>query len=288
MYDQRWSPEWVAEEFDSDYRDLIFRGILDKLGEHVRSTPRTLLDVGCHAGRFVRLAIEAGWRAEGTEINERTATHAAARTGAPIHRLSAERLPELGKTFDAVTLTDVLEHIPEPVALLSTVRRIVSRQRVGRRQGTVRASAVAERDLARAPQPDISSHARRQSRAHQPLFPEGPPERPQPRGFRRRDRGDWSARVSTQRAWIDALSASRSTTSLVTCPGRCTHPRRSTCRRSGVPPRAPDARPGRQARDRTRSAPVGRHPDLQQRSGPPSLPDQLAASRRPPPTSKSS
>ena len=126
MYDQRWSPDWVAQEFDSTYKDLIFQRILETLGDRVRSPNRTLIDVGCHAGRFLQLAGEAGWRAEGTEINARTAAHAAARTGVPVHRLSAERLPELGRQFNAVTLTDVLEHIPEPVTLLSTVRRVVA------------------------------------------------------------------------------------------------------------------------------------------------------------------
>ncbi len=126
MYDQRWSPEWVAQEFASTYKDVIFHRILTTLGERVRATPRTLLDVGCHAGRFLQLAGAAGWLAEGTEINERTATHAAERTGLPVHRLSADRLPELGRQYHAVTLTDVLEHIPEPVALLAVVRRVVA------------------------------------------------------------------------------------------------------------------------------------------------------------------
>ena len=126
MYDQRWSPEWVAQEFESTYKDLIFQRILATLGERVRATPRTLLDVGCHAGRFLHLAGQAAWLAAGTEINERTATHAAGRTGVPVHRLSADRLPELGRQYNAVTLTDVLEHIPEPVALLAIVRRVVT------------------------------------------------------------------------------------------------------------------------------------------------------------------
>jgi SAM-dependent methyltransferase len=126
MYDQRWSEEWVAAESESPYKDAIFTRVLAMLDERVRSTPRTLLDVGCHAGRFLRLAGQAGWRAEGTEINERTATHAAASTGVPIHRLTAERLGELRRQFNAVTLTDVLEHIPQPVTLLSTIRRVVA------------------------------------------------------------------------------------------------------------------------------------------------------------------
>ena len=125
MYDQRWSEQWVVAESESAYKDVIFKRILVALEERVRATPRTLLDVGCHAGRFLQLAGQTGWRAEGTEINERTAAHAAASTGVPVHRLSAERLGELGRQFDAVTLTDVLEHIPQPVTLLSTIRRVV-------------------------------------------------------------------------------------------------------------------------------------------------------------------
>jgi SAM-dependent methyltransferase len=125
MYDQRWSPDWVAGEFDSTYKDLIFHRILDGLRMRVAGANRALLDIGCHAGRFLVLARQAGWRAEGTEINERTASHAAAASGVPVHRLPAARILELGRRFDALTLTDVLEHIPRPVALLSTVRRAV-------------------------------------------------------------------------------------------------------------------------------------------------------------------
>jgi SAM-dependent methyltransferase len=125
MYDQRWSADWVAQEFESTYKDLIFRRILDGLRRRLPATRRSLLDVGCHAGRFLTLAREAGWTVEGTEINPRTAAHAAAKSGAVVHRLPAERLHELPHQYDAVTLTDVLEHIPEPVTLLSFVRRIL-------------------------------------------------------------------------------------------------------------------------------------------------------------------
>jgi hypothetical protein len=43
-----------------------------------------------------------------------------------VHRLKAEQVLELNTRFDAVTLTDVLEHIPEPVRLLSTIRRAIA------------------------------------------------------------------------------------------------------------------------------------------------------------------
>ena len=125
MYDQRWSPEWVADEFESTYKDVIFTRILDALGTRVSGSPRALLDIGAHAGRFLHLATKSGWQVEGTEINPRTAAYAAERTGLTVHRVRAEDVADLGRTFHAVTLTDVLEHIPEPLAMLGTARNVL-------------------------------------------------------------------------------------------------------------------------------------------------------------------
>jgi SAM-dependent methyltransferase len=125
MYDQRWSEEWVEHEFVADYKDFIFRTILRELDRRTPERPRRLLDVGAHAGRFMHLAQQAGWEVEGIELNPRTATYAARRTGAPVHQVNARTLVATGLRFRAITLTDVLEHIPEPVALLATSGRLL-------------------------------------------------------------------------------------------------------------------------------------------------------------------
>ncbi len=119
---------------------------------------------------FCTLAGSAGWLAEGTEINERTATHAAEHTGALVHRLSADRLPELGRQYNAVTLTDVLEHIPEPVALLAIVRRVVADEGWVAVKVPCGPAQLLQGNLARPPDVGLSRHARRQPRPHQPLF----------------------------------------------------------------------------------------------------------------------
>jgi 2-polyprenyl-3-methyl-5-hydroxy-6-metoxy-1,4-benzoquinol methylase len=125
MYDQHWSEDWVAGEFTSEYRDLIFRTVLRELSRRCEARTRRLLDVGAHAGRFMHLAQQAGWEAEGIELNPRTAAWATRRTGAPVHRVNAQALGAGGRRYGVVTLSDVLEHIPYPVTLLTSLARLL-------------------------------------------------------------------------------------------------------------------------------------------------------------------
>jgi SAM-dependent methyltransferase len=126
MYDQQWSEQWIVDEFESRSKDLIFRSILAELARRVPADRRRLLDVGAHAGRFVHQAAQAGWQVEGIELNSRTAAYAAKRTGAVIHQMHLDAFLASGDRFDAVTLTDVLEHIPEPVRMLRKVHQLLS------------------------------------------------------------------------------------------------------------------------------------------------------------------
>ena len=124
LYDQRWDAQWVVNEFEGGSKDFIFGVILRELDRRVPKRPRTLLDVGAHAGRFLHFAREAGWEVEGIELNPRTAAYAAARTGLPVHQMNAHALADGRRSYDAVVLTDVLEHIPEPVDLLATLAKL--------------------------------------------------------------------------------------------------------------------------------------------------------------------
>src|ERR1043166_3198646 len=56
MYDQRWSPEWMAREYASAYKDVIFRTALHGLARRLSPARRALLDLGAHVGRLMHLA----------------------------------------------------------------------------------------------------------------------------------------------------------------------------------------------------------------------------------------
>jgi hypothetical protein len=125
LYDQHWSEDWLEREFASAAKDLIFGVVVSELGRRVGGARGGLLDVGAHVGKFIDRARAAGWRAEGVELNARTAAYAVRRTGLPVHRLSLEALVASGRRYRAVIFTDVLEHIPCPRAALTAAHELL-------------------------------------------------------------------------------------------------------------------------------------------------------------------
>lgn len=125
MYDQRWSGAWMESEFHDGTKDLVFRHVLHGLERRIPPDRRTLLDLGAHVGRLLFLAARDGWDAEGVELNPRTSAYAARATGLPVHRADLRDLQAEGRRYRAVTLVDVLEHIPEPIGALRAVAGVL-------------------------------------------------------------------------------------------------------------------------------------------------------------------
>ena len=125
MYDQRWSPDWVEQEHRAPYKDWIFDGVLSALERRLPPERRRLLDVGAHAGRFIARARARGWDADGLELNPRTAAFAAAASGGRVHQGNLYTWSRSGPGYDAVTMTDVLEHIPDPRTALRRVHELL-------------------------------------------------------------------------------------------------------------------------------------------------------------------
>jgi SAM-dependent methyltransferase len=98
----------------------------EHLGVLERATPgRRLLDVGSHAGFFLRRAVARGWTAVGVEPSPVTSALARERFGLDVRTgtLTDAALPD--GAFDVATLTDVFEHVGEPAAMLAEIRRVL-------------------------------------------------------------------------------------------------------------------------------------------------------------------
>lgn len=79
-----------------------------------------VLDVGCGAGDFLDLARKAGLRTFGLELNPTAAGKARAKNHEIFDRLLHELPPDACPGgFDLITLFQVLEHIPDPVAIIN-------------------------------------------------------------------------------------------------------------------------------------------------------------------------
>lgn len=84
-----------------------------------------LLDIGCGEGFFLFNASRAGYTTRGVELSEDAAAYARREFGLDVDAKPFEELHLPGNEFDVVTLWQVLEHVPHPLAILSEAHRVL-------------------------------------------------------------------------------------------------------------------------------------------------------------------
>ncbi|MFQ6605045.1 MAG: class I SAM-dependent methyltransferase [Fidelibacterota bacterium] len=84
----------------------------------------TILDFGCGTGEFLHVCQQQGWTVTGLEPGESARRKATRLLGTPV--LDTADLTTLDRDqFDVITLWHVLEHVPDPVAVISQLKRIL-------------------------------------------------------------------------------------------------------------------------------------------------------------------
>ncbi|MDD5032960.1 MAG: cobalamin-dependent protein [Candidatus Pacebacteria bacterium] len=106
-----------ADDCDGWY----FRRNLKKLEKFIK--PGSILDIGCSVGTFLKEAQKKGWQAAGVEPNLKAA-EIAQKYGKVYSDFFDENFGASG--FSAVHMSDTIEHLSNPLAVLKTARGILS------------------------------------------------------------------------------------------------------------------------------------------------------------------
>lgn len=113
---------------DQNWAELAQKDRLEAFERLLPHSRRRLLDIGCGPGFFLRTAQARGWQALGIEPSRQAAAHARS-LGLAVEEgfFNAQSAPALGR-FDAIQLNNVLEHVPDPAAVLIEARALLDAQ----------------------------------------------------------------------------------------------------------------------------------------------------------------
>jgi len=87
--------------------------------------PGRVLDVGCGGGWFLKVATERGWSGVGVDLSPEAVRHAREVFGVDARRGTLDAQTFAPGSFDLVTLWNVLEVVPDPLALLRAILPLV-------------------------------------------------------------------------------------------------------------------------------------------------------------------
>ena len=108
---------------DLDWWNMVYTRRYDALEQHLPANQRHMLDIGSGPGFFLLSGKERGWQVKGVEPSVQAAEHSR-ELGLDVENIffSEQTAPKLG-TFDAINMGLVLEHIPDPAALLKLIHQ---------------------------------------------------------------------------------------------------------------------------------------------------------------------
>lgn len=90
------------------------------------TNPARVLDVGCAAGYFLSIAKENGWNCTGVEVSPLVGKFARERYQLDVRQGTLLEQNFNNERFDLITFWDVVEHLPDPIAVLRRARQLLA------------------------------------------------------------------------------------------------------------------------------------------------------------------
>ena len=127
-YYSKEKPQYIDHmKQDFEWWQTVYNDRYDTFKKYLPATNRTLLDVGSGTGYFLLQGKNLKWDVLGIEPNKEAATYSRTVLGVKVvEEFLSDDLPtRLGKTFDVVHMSLVLEHIPNPKQLILNASKLL-------------------------------------------------------------------------------------------------------------------------------------------------------------------
>lgn len=109
---------------DEPWLNLQYADRYDTFEQHLQTEHPRILDIGSGAGFFLKLGQKRGWQTLGLEPSAQAATFAREQDIEVIEDIFSENISRQLGLFDVVHASLVLEHVPDPKALILNAHKI--------------------------------------------------------------------------------------------------------------------------------------------------------------------
>ena len=111
---------------DKDWWNAIYKDRYESLEKYLGGRVGSLLDVGSGPGLFLALGRTRGWQVKGIEPSKKAFNYSRTVLNLDVDNvfLDASNSMTLG-TFDVIHMGEVLEHLPEPTAMLQIAKKLI-------------------------------------------------------------------------------------------------------------------------------------------------------------------
>ncbi len=111
---------------DEPWAQLAYDDRLDAMAASLKPDRRRLVDIGAGPGSFLAHAVSRGWQATGVEPSRQAASSCRDRGLDVVEAFFSEEIArEIGRV-DAVHLMNMLEHVPDPRAIIELAARMLA------------------------------------------------------------------------------------------------------------------------------------------------------------------
>ncbi|MBF0235788.1 MAG: class I SAM-dependent methyltransferase [Desulfamplus sp.] len=116
---------YANQRFEDDLAAglLVFESVIDEI-ESFRTSPGSLLDVGCGIGGHLFEASTRGWKTVGVEPSLAMTSFSQKQLGLQVHNCTIENMEVAQESFDAVLMLEVIEHMSKPLNILRRIHRL--------------------------------------------------------------------------------------------------------------------------------------------------------------------